>query len=163
MRLQGSLLEHSAAVVKMRLEPEISGVSVVLVGNFNPAIFTPAWFTLHKLLPQSAAEHANLEVAHRQLSVFSVDWLSLQVRPEQFAVETQQAPYTRLLDFVTLLFGRHLSHSPITEFGSIGGFISKLRVLRREIDLDERWFRSSHGGHGPVIWGSRASVEGCRP
>ena len=36
----------------MRIEPEISGVSVVLLGDFNPAIFTPAWFALHGLLPE---------------------------------------------------------------------------------------------------------------
>ena len=34
----------------MRIEPEISGVQVVLVGDFNPAIFTPAWFALYRLL-----------------------------------------------------------------------------------------------------------------
>ena len=36
----------------MRIEPEISGVAVVLLGDFNPAIFTPAWFAMHELLPR---------------------------------------------------------------------------------------------------------------
>ena len=30
----------------MRIEPAISGVEVVLLGDFNPAIFTPAWFAI---------------------------------------------------------------------------------------------------------------------
>ena len=50
----------------MRIEPEISGVSVVLLGDFNPAIFTPAWFALHDLLPESVADDADLRIAHRQ-------------------------------------------------------------------------------------------------
>ena len=40
----------------MRIEPEISDVSVVLLGDFNPAIFTPAWFALHGLLPERVAD-----------------------------------------------------------------------------------------------------------
>ena len=47
----------------MRIEPEISSVSVILLGDFNPAIFTPAWFALHDLLPKGAAESADLNVA----------------------------------------------------------------------------------------------------
>ena len=42
----------------MRIEPEISGVQIVLVGDFNPAIFTPAWFALYRLLPESVASSA---------------------------------------------------------------------------------------------------------
>ena len=37
----------------MRIEPETSGVSVVVLGTFNPAIFTPAWFELHGVLRAS--------------------------------------------------------------------------------------------------------------
>ena len=101
----------------MRIEPEISGVSVVLRGNFNPAIFTPAWFALHNLLPRSVAENAKLEVTHEQISVFSTDWLRLEVQVRQFSAETLQAPYVRLRDLVTCLFGEHLYHTPIEALG----------------------------------------------
>ena len=101
----------------MRIEPEISGVNVVLLGNFNPAIFTPAWFALHNLLPRSVAENAKVEVTHEQLSVFSTDWLRLEVQVRRFSAETLQAPYVRLRDLVTFLFGEHLHHTPIKAFG----------------------------------------------
>ena len=68
----------------MRFEPEISGVSVVIVGKFNPAIFTPAWFVLNGILPKSAAERANLKVAHQQVTAFSTDWLRMEVTPGRF-------------------------------------------------------------------------------
>ncbi len=100
----------------MRIEPEISGVSVVLLGNFNPAIFTPAWFALHGLLPQSAAESAKLAVAHEQISAFSTDWLRLEVTVQRFSAQTLQAPYVRLRDLVTAVFNEHLYHTPIKSF-----------------------------------------------
>ena len=101
----------------MRIEPEIGGVSIVLLGAFNPAIFTPAWFALRGLLPKSAAESAKLHVAHQQLTVFSIDWLNLEVRTDRFSVETLQAPITRVLDLTVRIFKEQLYHTPLTALG----------------------------------------------
>ena len=101
----------------MRTEPEIDGVSVIFVGNFNPAIFTPAWFALHGLLPENVADSADLAVAHQQGTMFSADWLRLEVTPDQFLVETVQAPHIRVHDLVVRVFKEHLHHTPLTAFG----------------------------------------------
>ena len=101
----------------MRIEPEISGVSVVLLGDFNPAIFTPAWFALHDLLPESVADSADLQVAHQQVTDFVADWLRLQVTAERFSVGTSQAPYIRLRDLVARIFKEYLHHTPLRAFG----------------------------------------------
>lgn len=101
----------------MRIEPEISGVSVVLLGDFNPAIFTPAWFALHGLLPESVADSADLRVAHQQVTEFAAEWLRLQVTAERFCVETSQAPYVRLCDLVARTFEEYLHHTPLRAFG----------------------------------------------
>ena len=101
----------------MRIEPEISGVSVVLLGEFNPAIFTPAWFAMHGLLPESAAESAMLEVAHQRVTAFSTDWLRLEVTHNRFSINTLQAPYIRLRDLVARVFKEHLYHTPLNAFG----------------------------------------------
>ena len=101
----------------MRIEPEISSVSVVLLGKFNPAIFTPAWFALHGLLQKGAAESAQLQIAHQQVTAFSADWLRLEVTPERFSVETSQAPHIRLRDLVARVFKEHLYHTPLNAFG----------------------------------------------
>ena len=101
----------------MRFDPEISGVTVVLVGDFNPAIFTPAWFALHQLLPESVATNAELKVAHRQVTSFDADWLNLEVRTERFIANTSLAPYVRLHDLVVRVFKDHLYHTPIRAFG----------------------------------------------
>ena len=101
----------------MRIEPEISSVSVILLGDFNPAIFTPAWFALHDLLPKGAAESADLNVAHPQTTSFTADWLQLNVLVDQFSAETRQAPHIRLCDLVVRVFGEHLFHTPLRALG----------------------------------------------
>ena len=90
----------------MRIEPEIAGVSVVLIGNFNPSIFTPAWFEWHKLLPQKTVDVANLGIVHPQISNFNADWLNIQVVTERFQINTTQAPYVRLQDLAVRIFSR---------------------------------------------------------
>ena len=101
----------------MRIEPEISGVQVVLVGDFNPAIFTPAWFSLYRLLPESVASSAKLEVAHPQATKFTADWLHLEVTVERFVVHTLQAPHVRVRDLVVRVFREHLYHTPLKALG----------------------------------------------
>ena len=101
----------------MRIVPEVSGTSIALVGSFNPAIFTPAWFELHGLLPQGTAEIAKLEVAHAQATAFSSDWLHLNVVADRFSVETVQAPDVRVRDLVVRTFREYLNHTPLNALG----------------------------------------------
>ena len=101
----------------MRIEPEVGRVSVVLLGSFNPAIFTPTWFAWHEILPRSAAEAAQVEVVHRQLTVFGFDWLQLEVSGDRFSVETSLAPHIRVRDLVVRVFKEHLHHTPLKAFG----------------------------------------------
>ena len=101
----------------MRFEPEISGVSVVLVGKFNPAIFTPAWFALHGLLPAAVAENAELQVAHQHITAFSADWLRFEVTLEVCKFETLQAPHIRVADLAIRTFREYLSHTPLAAVG----------------------------------------------
>ncbi len=101
----------------MRIEPEISSASVVLLGDFNPAIFTPAWFALHGLLPERVADSADLRGAHQQVTAFETDWLQLQVTVDRFFVGTSQAPYVRLCDLVMRTFKEYLYHTPLKAFG----------------------------------------------
>lgn len=90
---------------------------MILLGDFNPAIFTPAWFALHNLLPKGAADSADLKVAHPQTTSFTADWLQLNVLVDQFSAETKQAPHIRLCDLVVRVFREHLFHTPLLALG----------------------------------------------
>ncbi len=101
----------------MKPEPEISGVNIVLLGRFNPAIFSPAWFSMHDLLPKSVAENANLHVAHNELTNFSTEWLDILVTLNSFSASTCIAPHVRVRDLTVRVFKEHLFHTPITAIG----------------------------------------------
>ena len=101
----------------MRIEPETDDVAVVLVGDFNPAVFTPAWFVLHGLLPEHAADGAEVEVVHPQITIFSFDWLRLQVTEKHFTVGTARAPRIRVRDFVARAFTERPNHTPLKALG----------------------------------------------
>ena len=92
-------------------------MAVVVRGDFNPAIFTPAWFALHGLLPESAAANAELEIAHPQLTEFSTDWLHLRVTTDRFSANTAQAPHVRVRDIVVRVFREFLDHTPLRVIG----------------------------------------------
>ena len=102
---------------EMRIEPEFSSVGIVVLGDFNPAVFTPAWFALHDLLPKSVANNADLKVAHPQIAAFDADWIHLQVTVDRFSADTPQAPHVRVRDLVVRVFKEHLIHTPLQAFG----------------------------------------------
>ena len=121
----------------MRIEPDISGVNIVFLGTFNPAIFTPAWFALHELLPGGVAESAKLQIASQGITIFTADWLSLQVETEMFSAATSQAPHVRVCDLVVRVFKEHLYHTPLKAFGinreihfQVKNFVERDRIGR---------------------------------
>lgn len=101
----------------MRIAPEITGASLVLLGNFNPSIFTPAWFGWHGLLPEATVEVADLKLAQNQITAFHADWLDFQTVPERLSLSTTQEPFIRLQDLGTRIFAERLPHTPIHSMG----------------------------------------------
>ena len=59
----------------------------------------------------------NLEVAHRQVTVFSTDWLHLQVTSDRFMADTSQAPHVRVRDLAVRVFKEYLYHTPLKAMG----------------------------------------------
>lgn len=101
----------------MRIEPDLSGVDIVFLGKFNPAILTPAWFAMHELLPNRVAESATLIAAHSDVTAFQADWLQLHVTQDEFRIHTAQSPYVRLSDLAERVFGEQLHHTPLKALG----------------------------------------------
>ncbi len=105
----------------MKREAEILRLDIVLVGDFNPKIFNPAWFSAHDLIGEVEADDANIEVIHSDVSVFNLDWFRLQVTRDRFSIFTEQEAYFRkLIDFVIQTFYL-LEHTPATAIGANWG------------------------------------------
>jgi hypothetical protein len=101
----------------LRPELELEGCSVVALGSFNPAIFQPQWLAAKNLIRSSEADAAKIQIIHQQASIFSLDWLTLQVTPDRFSVETSDP--TKILPLRDLVIGtfKILEHTPLTSYG----------------------------------------------
>lgn len=123
---------------RLRIDPRASEFTIVFLGQFNPAIFTPAWFGWHELLPVGMVESAELQTAQPRVTSFRADWLELQVLANRFTVKTTQSPSVRLRDLVMRIFGEQLPHTPISAMGInrnvqflVGDFRERDRIGRR--------------------------------
>ena len=101
----------------MRIDPEIVGVDIVLLGDFNPAIFSPRWFSANDLIRETAADGADVRVIHQEVADFTADWLRIQVTRDKFIAASLQAPFARLRDLVHGVFHECLFHTPLRAFG----------------------------------------------
>ncbi len=98
-------------------KPEILGLSFVIVGDFNPKIFHPLWFSKHGLIGEHESEEAKIQVIHSDVAVFNLEWLRLQVTRDRFDISTTQEAYFEVLrDLVISIFGI-LEHTPVKMLG----------------------------------------------
>ena len=67
---------------------ELDGSSIVLVGNFNPAIFHPSWLSEHGMVREGDADKADIQVVSPEVSSFTTHWLLLQVTRDKFQAST---------------------------------------------------------------------------
>jgi hypothetical protein len=146
------------------IRPEIQGASIVLIGDFNPKIFQPAWFASQDLIRNEEAQNAEIQIVHQALVDFSLEWLKVQVRQDRFSAGTHLSPYyTPLKDFVVGTF-RILRHTPIRMMGINCDY-------HLSIGSEDRWHALGHRLTPKEIWervlekpGMRSlSVEGVRP
>lgn len=77
------------------------GASIVLRGDFSPAIFHPAWFAANGLIRDQEAEAAKIELVHSKVAVFTAEWLQVMITEDRFQASTaQQSYYDPLRDLV---------------------------------------------------------------
>lgn len=100
-------------------KPEIQGVSVVVLGAFNPAIFQPRWLSSNGLIRDEEAREAeeHLQIVHREVSIFSTEWFSLQATDNRFSIDTMDPAKTPALRDLAGNIFRILEHTPVNAFG----------------------------------------------
>lgn len=95
----------------------IYNLVVVLVGNFNPSIITPSWLALKKLIRDSEAENADVDVIHPELSRFSLSFVEINVNRERFELKCEnQADFHLVRDLASSIFSI-LNETPIKGIG----------------------------------------------
>ena len=101
----------------MTEHPEIQSLSIILLGDFNPKIFQPAWFGAQNLIRSSEAEAADIQIVNQEISIFSVDWLQVQITRYRCSFATIQEAYYEVLYDLCLSTFKLLKHTPIRVMG----------------------------------------------
>jgi len=76
---------------------QIYSRSIVLVGDFTPTQFQPAWLAAKGLIRESEADSANIHVIHKDLVRFEIDWLFFEAKRDRVEIRTQKEPYFETL------------------------------------------------------------------
>lgn len=72
--------------------PEIEGISVVFLGDFNPAIFHPEWFARHGLISEPDLKDSIAEVVTGQVALVKLGGIRLLAQSKHFQLETRCSP-----------------------------------------------------------------------
>jgi hypothetical protein len=110
--------------------------TTVLVGRFNPLIFSPEWLAgCNAIGPQAAADarEGGIEVNAPNITSINLGTMKLIVEDNRFVLTVSEEPLIRAKDFSVACF-RALSHTPIFAIGL--NFTATLA----EPDL-EKWHR----------------------
>lgn len=96
---------------------QISSLTIVLVGDFNPAIVQPFWLANKKLIREQEGKDAKIDVIHNELSQFDISIGSIQVTNDKFIIGTSnEGFYEPVRDLVIGTF-KTLSETPIRAIG----------------------------------------------
>jgi len=96
--------------------------SIVVLGDFNPAIFSPEWLTRNKLIGEADAKLAiegsqgRKSLVSHQVSNFESDWFTLQVLQNQFSLTSRGVLTPALKDLAVGIF-QLVSHTPVNAVG----------------------------------------------
>jgi len=101
----------------LSIEPEISGCSVVMLGDFNPAIVHPSWLHAAGAESDISDEITDIRIVTREISSFRIDTRTYTVMPDRFTLETSTAPWVAVADIIRQIFDEILVHTPIRGFG----------------------------------------------
>lgn len=141
--------------VRQRPDQESEELTIVLVGDFNPAIFQPSWFALEGLVRPSEAEKARVEVIHPDIASFSLEWLTVQVTRDRFQAGTRSIAFApHLQDLVAGTFTK-LRHTPTRQMG--------MNLVRRfRFPSNEEWHNFGHFLAPKSPWKGLLEVPGMR-
>lgn len=101
----------------MQIDPEVSGIAIVIVGSFNPAIFHPSWLIANGVEDAQPEDAIKVDVVHREISRFSVGNTSYFIDGERLQIQTESAPWVQVLDKANMIVGELLPHTPVRAFG----------------------------------------------
>ncbi|MGE2836273.1 hypothetical protein [Mycobacterium sp. SMC-4] len=95
----------------------LDAITVVVRGQFNAAIFSPAWLLHQNLIGTNEFADAEVEIVTSEFALFRTGWLRCQVTPDTFQVSTSEpAEFERVRDVAIGVLSA-LRHTPVAALG----------------------------------------------
>lgn len=131
----------------------IQGMSIVLLGDFNPKIFQPAWFAHENLIRAPEAEAADIKIINPEIVIFELEWLSVQITRDRCIFGTTQEAYYEIVRDLCLGTFKLLRHTPIQKMGINRDYDFRMNSL-------EEWHAFGHKVAPKEIWNSILKKSG---
>jgi hypothetical protein len=136
-------------------DPEIAGIQIVLVGDFNPAIIQPSWLALSELVRPEEADAAEVGIVSRELTQFALPWVTIAATLDRFELASARAPtYEQVRDLAIGIF-TVLDQTPIRAMG-----MNRNQHFRTE--SEDRWHAYGHALTPKEIWEDVLDAPGMR-
>ena len=139
----------------INLKPSIQGHHIVLVGDFNPKIFQPAWFGAEELLRKGEADGAQVEIIHPEVVIFSLEWLRLEVTRDRFSAATKMEAYDEVVRDLIVGTFRLLRHTPLRKMGVN-------REMHFQMQSEDQWNEIGHSLAPKTLWENVLEKPGMR-
>tara|TARA_A100001391_G_scaffold156333_1_gene114532 strand:- start:1231 stop:1923 length:693 start_codon:yes stop_codon:yes gene_type:complete len=149
-------------VAEPQLQQKI--ISIVLLGDFNPAIFHPQWLAYNELVSRESADVAKKLSCQSEFSAFEIDGMHYQVDQQRFGLTTKdESQVPILLDTVKGILTL-LEHTPLQAVGLNHDF-------RYSMPDVESWHRLGHSLAPKDLWNTLLTdpgmagviIKGSRP
>jgi len=116
------------------MEPtlEIFAAQLIVVGSFNPPIFSPEWLKSHGLIGSDDCDAAIQNDSYAitpEIARFETDWFSLQVVQNQFALVSKGAVTPQLKDLLIGIF-TIIDQTPVSAAGL--NYIGQYKIPSRD-------------------------------
>ena len=146
------------------VEPTVDASQVVILGNFNPAIFSAGWLLANGLISVEESRDSRPQAIVPQLSIFEVSWLRLEVTGERLLASTGEvAQFERLRDVASGVLST-LSHTPVHSLGINRTFQVKLPNRRAWHRLGDQFAPKDRWPSDLILPGmSDVSIRAVRP
>ena len=121
----------------MKFDPVEEGMSIVLLGSFNPGIFQPFWFVTQELLMKKEAEDVKTELIAEGISIFQTDRFKFICDLSRLQISTENnAAYEQICDLIISIF-QILSHTPVTKLGINFDYHIKIESEKKLNDIGD--------------------------
>lgn len=100
----------------MRIKPQIDRARIILLGDFNPAIFRPEYLAQRGMIGETESD-VPVKLHNQQELVFETVRFGIHVSLERFEIFSIANHFDHVRDFVVSCFGEFLPHTPAHSMG----------------------------------------------